>query len=144
MLTGATLTSKQFEILHNHLCTLQFHSDIKVTEIVEDIRNNVLADAYKDNNEKFDSKFDLYYSVAKENGFQSIWSIYEVEDFNAPHGFPEGVSVVVNNVSVKVEGSTLLDLWKATDEAVVVGDPYHPFIESFKLKGDKVHVFLGS
>lgn len=144
MLTGATLTPKQFEILHNHLCTLQFHSDSKVTEIVEDIRNNVLADAYKDDNEKFDSKFDLYDSVAKENGFQSIWSIYEVEDFNAPHNFPEGVSVTVNGVSVKVEGPTLLDLWKATDKAVIAGDPYHPFIESFKLKGDKVHVFLGS
>jgi TPP-dependent pyruvate/acetoin dehydrogenase alpha subunit len=144
MFTSATLTPEQFTILHNHLCTLQFSSDEKVHDIVEDIRNRVLADAYKADNEEFDNKFDLYSAVAEENGFESTWSIYEVEDFSAPHGFPEGVSVVVGKTSVKVDGSTLLDLWKATDIAVQAGDPYHPFIESFKLKGDKVHVFLGS
>jgi hypothetical protein len=144
MLTGVTLTPEQFTILHNHLCTLQFSKDEKVFDIVEDIRNRVLADAYKADNDAFESKMDLYQTVAEKNGFESTWSIYEVEDFGAPHGFPEGVSVVVGKTSVKVGGSTLLDLWKATDIAVQDGDPYHPFIESFKLKGDKVHVFLGS
>jgi hypothetical protein len=144
MFTSVTLTPEQFTILHNHLCTLQFSSDEKVREIVEDIRNNILADAYKSDNDAFDNKFDLYSAVAEENGFESIWSIYEVEDFSAPHGFPEGVSVVVGKTSVKVEGSTLLDLWKATDIAIESGDPYHPFIEGFERKGDKVYPILGS
>ena len=93
--------------------------------------------------------------IAKLNDFKySIWSMYEVANFDDQSPVPVGAKLRSyysgNDFAVTVEGSTWLDLWKATDKLISFTEELHGdhvFIENFhKVKSnDNIYeVSLGS
>lgn len=99
----------------------------------------------------FDKKFDYYDRVKKDNGFKTIWSVYEVEDFNKKHPF-EGYKILTYNVNfgqkamAEIKGKTWLDLYEAANECIVESeDLHHIFIEGFRVnKEGKLELITGS
>lgn len=102
-----------------------------------------------------EDKWDFSQRIAKLYGFNhSIWSMYEVADFEDQSPVPVGAKLRSyysgNDFTVTVEGPTWLDLWNATDKLIcstkdLHGD--HVFIENFrKVKSnDNIYeVSLGS
>ena len=87
--------------------------------------------------------WDEQYKMAEEakelNGFKnSIWSIYEIESFNDTSLVPSGSKLTSyysgKDIFVTVEGSTWLDLWKATDKLIGLTKDLHGnhvFIEQY-------------
>lgn len=91
--------------------------------------------------------------IGELNGFtHSIWSMYEVESFEALSPVPSGAKLISwyadKDTSVTVEGITWLDLWKATDKLIgMTADEHgdHVFVEGYRKVGDNLYeVQLGS
>ena len=101
-----------------------------------------------------EDKWDLSQRIAKLNGLKhSIWSMYEVSNFEDQSSVPEGAELRSyysgNDIAVTVEGPTWLDLWKATDKLISFTEELHGdhvFIENFyKVSNDNIYeVSLGS
>ena len=117
--------------------------------------NPIASRVSKIQDDALEDKWDLSQRIAKLNGLKhSIWSMYEVANFEDQSSVPEGAKLRSyysgNDFAVTVEGSTWLDLWKATDKLIssteeLHGD--HVFIENFyKVKSnDNIYeVSLGS
>lgn len=162
-----TITSKQISDLHNGMCEIRrmmdmfenmFKEDshvnqslIRAFEYIEPVRKELMDRKDAD----FDRVFNMAKKVADLNGFKNtIWSIYEIENFEDISNIPVGSKILSYYSSqehyVTVEGPTWLDCWKAADKLVKEssddhGD--HVFIESFrslKLKEGFYEVVLGS
>jgi hypothetical protein len=155
------LQGKDFSTIHNALCELRTMSDYCSDEVAAKINPIInkfeqgLKDAYRQENEAFDRKFDLYKNISNGQGFKhSIWSIYSVDNFDTNSSVPEGSKIRSwysgKDVHVTVKGSSWLDLWKATEQLMEQtldehGD--HVFIEGFsKVKNEDgvYEVILGS
>ena len=105
-------------------------------------------------NAEFDVKMDLYDSMRRQHGYLSIWSKYDVEDFDAV-AFPDIKEVIYqsywprNDVVVgdvrklrylAMGDITWADLWKISEYLInKSGDTHHIFIESFQDLGDGVY-----
>lgn len=151
--------------IHNAVCylrnalesaksTLRDESDIvksleRAMFTIEPLRKRVMDE--KD--AIFYSEMDYFGEVQKENGFHSIWSIYnQYIRMDQKHNLPVGALLTCYDVPepdnrFKVEGETWLDLWKSVDKYLeyysdFVGD--HIFIEKFTVKDDRVYITLGS
>ena len=81
---------------------------------------------------------DFYSEMASKYQFSSVWSIYEVDDFDEKHPYKGakelqyGVHWGKNLVKVPINGPTWLDLWRAADQAIAQsGDTHHVFVEDF-------------
>lgn len=101
----------------------------------------------------------LYRQLAEQNGFRSIWDMYEVRNFNEiPY---TGVTTVVHNsywpngdlhvkdvpeIAVPIEGSgTWMDIWRAAEKAIQQsGDASHIYIEILRRDGDRLVIWCGS
>jgi hypothetical protein len=112
----------------------------RVTKIQDDIRED---------------KWEHSQRIAKLNDFKySIWSIYEIESYDDTSSVPPGSKLISyysgRDISVTVEGSTWLDLWKATERLIGMTESIHGghiFIESFNKVKDSEDVYevsLGS
>jgi|GEM_PF-1896149 hypothetical protein len=101
--------------------------------------------------------FDCYLAIGKKNGItKSYWSISADNDFinmsfNHPYVGATEVSYPADMQwgkasSVKIEGPTWLDLWKAADKAIQEsGDEHHVFIEDFyELENGVLQLHTGS
>jgi len=161
-----TVTSEQVSKIHNALVYLNYALDIAKENFKDDSRivreltnaSEYLTPVSKELNDKKDKDWDKMYKMAdfvKElNGFNnSIWSIYEIKSFDDTSSVPSGSKLISyysgKDISVTVEGSTWLDLWKATDKLIgLTGDMHgdHVFIEQYiKSKcGNFYEVSLGS
>ena len=147
-----TLTAGEFKDLHNGLCEVRavFRSMEGVVsqnllgraEDAWKLIEKALANAYAAD-EKIAAKRDSHYNeISDKNDFKSIWSVYEVEDLNAP--FAGAATHVLykdhwgkKEVSVPINGNTWVDLWRAADTAIKQsGDNHHIFIEAF-IPGDE-------
>lgn len=133
-----TLRGKDFSTIHNALCDLRSVStrcsDAMAREIDPIIfkLEQGLEDVYQQENAEVDRRLDHYESVARENGFVSVWSIYDIDDLSLPHCYGEDINVQYNNCMAKVEGHTWIDLWRAADKVIrESGDDHHIFIECF-------------
>lgn len=101
-----------------------------------------------------DEKFDHFLNTQQLCGFHTDWSLYEVDDLNTKHPFPQGCEVVYlkgehwgdHDQIVPVEGDTWVDLWRAADQAILgSGDSHHCFIEEFTLtNGNQLVLRTGS
>lgn len=153
MLINPTLTRDEFKNIHNALCDLD-----SVARSLEDVLRpekfialqkaktairTAMKRAYDEDNRVFKERSDLCDNVKAECRFKSIWSIYEVEDFYAPHPYT-GAKVLAYKdhwgdkpVSAAIPGNRWIDLWRAADECIrASGDSHHAFIEQFRT--DKV------
>lgn len=87
---------------------------------------------------EMDQLIDSYNEVAKANGFETVWSMWrmdEWQDMNDVSGIPSGTVIRHHNgwgeqTSAEVKGNTWLDVWRACDKAIVEsGDRHHIYIE---------------
>jgi hypothetical protein len=137
-----TLRGEDFKTLHNTLCDLRGlvqrmeTSMIKTQEfdrIIEGLEMG-LKDAYEQDNDQFDSKMAYYREFQRDNGLETVWSIYELPEggFFDLHPW-QGASVLVyGRTTVKIQGPTWADLYRAADLAIEEsGDDHHCFIEGF-------------
>ena len=137
-----TLRGEDFKIIHNTLCDLRGlvsrmeRSMIKTNEfdrIIEGFEMG-LKDAYEQDGSAFERKMDYYNEFKRENGLKAIWSVYELEEHGFLFNHPwEGASVLVyGRNTVKIQGPTWADLYRAADQAIEEsGDDHHVFIEGF-------------
>lgn len=151
MLVGANLTPEQFKQVHNALCKLNSIADrlgesIKtelhdsLVSAVETIRSQFSA-AYEQDDAMFEERTDHYEQQATVNGIKhSSWSMHEVADLLAPHGYGPIDRVVYDNhwgeiaVSSSVQGNTWVALWRAADECIRLSeDHHHIFVEDFRV-----------
>ena len=137
-----TLRGEDFKTIHNTLCDLRSlvqrmeTSMIKTQEfdrIIEGLEMG-LKDAYEQDNDQFDSKMAYYREFQRDNGLETVWSIYELPEggFFDLHPW-QGASVLVyGRTTVKIQGPTWADLYRAADLAIEEsGDDHHCFIEGF-------------
>jgi hypothetical protein len=96
------------------------------------------------------SKQEMYRMVQERFEMRSMWSDYSVEEMGAKHNY-FGKTLVYKDhwgkqpVTVRVEGDTMVDLWKAADAAIrLSGDQHHIFIEKIELIGDTLVLTTGS
>jgi hypothetical protein len=155
------LKAEDFKTVHNTLCELR-EVEMRLNEVInEQMAQRLhavikgfeagLADAYRQDNAAFDRKHGLFSSIQEQWRFKSIWSIYEVEDFEAQHPFEGAVEICYRDhwgeaavyETIPVEGSghgTWLDLWRAADRCIQrSGDGHHIFIESFEPVAGQPH-----
>ena len=157
-----TLYSEDFKTVHNTLCELrsvqQRLTGVISNELADQLHSVIrgfeqgLKNAYDQDNAAFETKHDLYHGIQQHWRFKSIWSIYEVEDFEAQHPFKDAAYVIYDQhwgergeVVRKIESEgaghgTWIDLWRAADAAIQAsGDQHHIFIEHFEPVADKPH-----
>lgn len=157
-----TLTANEFKTIHNALweldCLVQRMDGVinqelfdKLYKTSKTIREG-LKGAYEQDNTAFETKNNHYSSVQETNEFSSIWSMYEVNDMNSEHPYPEDAFVVYSQhwgdkpVHCAVYGKTWVDIYRAADNCIRnSGDNHHVFIENFILKnGNELHMTTGS
>lgn len=145
-----TLKGKDFSIIHNALCDLRslrmrLDHDVveKLDSIIEEFEKG-LRNAYDQDIMQFNDRHDYYRDVQFANGFESVWSIYELSDLTLPHGYGEDLTLEYNGYTEPVQGNTWVDLWRAADKLIFETDHHHIFIEGFVKKGDKLQLITGS
>lgn len=98
------------------------------------------------------SKIEEFADIAELNGFETVFSLYEVEDVNALSGITaDYMTNGLDDIQIQLENKELtwLELWAAADNLYKkIGDTEHLFVEEFDViqNGDKteVQVFFGS
>lgn len=141
-----TLRGEDFRTLHNTLCDLRNlvkrmeESMIKTSEFDRIIKGLEmgLKNAYDQDEDAFDRKHEYYGRFREDNGLLAIWSVYNLQE----HGFLElhpwqGASILVyHGHTVKIQGPTWGDLYRAADEVMNLSeDDHHIFIEGFERYG---------
>jgi hypothetical protein len=142
-----TLKGEDFKVLHNTLWELGNINDDRVQALVERIRTVALKDAYAQDNDQFESKMDYYREFQRDNGLETIWSIYElpVHGFLRDHPYPSDAFVVYKDEHCAIWGQTWADVYRAADQCIRnSGDLHHCFIENFELWGKEVRLTTGS
>lgn len=100
-----------------------------------------------------DEKFNLYNEYAERNALSTVWSMYEVTDFDTPSNITATTLVyadhwgTVRNIEVNMPcgNKTWGQLYTAADRAIrQSGDTHHVFIERFRVEGDVVYLTTGS
>jgi len=146
MLTSPTLTADEFKAIHNALCLARADN---VEETVSTIRE-ALSRVYEEEELVFNSQMDHFSAAQKSEGFISVWSEYDVTDIRSAHPYPADAVVVYDTyesvIRVPVEGPTWLDVWRASEKAILKGgDRHHIFIEKFDVKNrNELHLWTGS
>jgi hypothetical protein len=137
-----TLYAEDFRTIHNTLCELRQvvsrmeHSMIKTDELEAIVIGfeQGLRRCYEQDNDSFDRKTDYYNRFREDNGLNTVWSIFRVEE----HGFMlnhpwQGARVLVyKGTTAPIEGPSWGDLYRAADLVIErSGDDHHVFIEGF-------------
>jgi hypothetical protein len=160
-----TLRAEDFRTVHNTLCELR-EVEQRLNEVINEQMaqrlhrviqgfESGLADAYRQDNEVFESKMDYYHRFKEDNDLKSIWSIYDlpVHGFLAPHPYLSDSFVIytqhwgdAKDHRYPVMGTTWGDVYRAADLAIRgSGDDHHIFIEGFVVKnGNELHLTTGS
>lgn len=143
MHTNVTLRAQDFRDLHNALCDLRSVRDgqsdpAELGSVVQRLEQS-LADAYGQERRDFDTKSNHYQQVREAQGFQAIWSLFEVNDLMARHPWDGATHVVYGRhwgsepVTVSIPGPRWVDLYDAANQAILLsGDCHHVYVEAFK------------
>jgi hypothetical protein len=144
-----TITEDQIRNIHNAICDLDMRTH-KMTDIIspillEDLTGIVvkLRDAMdpimKLKNQRWEERFDYYDTIKRMHSFKSVWSIYEISNFDRPSTMQGKVLKYEGNQFELPENHTWFDLYAAADHLInISGDGHHMFIEDFYVKGDGV------
>lgn len=147
-----TLKGQDFSTVHNTLCELRevqqrlsgvinLEMAAKLQAVIQGFERG-LADAYSQDNSAFDSKMDYYSEFQRENGLQSIWSIYDlpVNGFLQEHPYEGALQLAYRDhwgdepVFAEIQGVTWADIYRAADDCIRrSGDLHHVFIESIRV-----------
>ena len=156
-----TVTADEFTKIHNALCEFRSLQNLfdgmlhpamtaKFNRAMVDISDG-LKGAYEQDEHASVAKSTHYENVQEDLGLKSIWSMYEVDNLNAPHPFEGAQEVLYRNhwgpkpVHVAVNGLTWAALYVAADAAIRdSGDEHHVFIEQFKQSGNTLILSTGS
>ena len=103
-------------------------------------------------NYNYEAKHNYFANLRDEHKFESILSMYEVENINDQPNFEGCRSMLYTNhwgkpaeVELPSGEHTWLDLWKAAEQCIVLSeDLHHVFIEGFKQKDGKLELITGS
>jgi hypothetical protein len=98
------------------------------------------------------SKIEEFADIADLHGFETVFSVYEVENINELSGITaDYMTNGLDDTQIQLENKELtwLELWTAADTLYKkIGDTDHLFVEEFEViqNGDKteVQVFFGS
>lgn len=142
-----TLTSDEFKTIHNALCDLDSVVSrledvlkpelyVKLAKTATDIRKG-LKGAYDQDNKAFDRMYKMSEEAMKKINASSVWSIYDIKDFNDLHPFSGAEMILYKDhwggkpAGAKIQGNTWLDLYRAADLCIKEsGDNHHMFIEA--------------
>ena len=99
-----------------------------------------------------DEKCDMYRKYQAQRGLYSIWSMYNVVDFENPSGITVDTLVYEDHwgpraieVQMPCGMKTWGDLYAAADKAIrQSGDDHHVFIEAFRIKDGRAYLTTGS
>lgn len=92
--------------------------------------------------EEMDKLIDYYKDIGENNGFNSVWSMWNVnewQDMGDASSIPEGTLIRLWSIwgdrgkkaYATVKGKTWLDIWAACDKAIAdSGDEDHIYIEA--------------
>lgn len=152
MNTAPQLTAQEFSDIHNAKCEIYSIANSLEGVISErlyariekaiQLLNKGLERAYEEDNAAEEKRSAHYNKISEEYGFKSIWSVYEVDDLNAPFAGAATHLAYKQHwgkkpVLVPINGNTWVDLWRAAEAAILEsGDNHHIFIESFEPDGD--------
>jgi hypothetical protein len=153
-----TLKAEDFKTIHNTLCELreveQRLNEVISEQMVQRLHAVIkgfeqgLSDAYRQDNEQFESKMDYYSRFQTENGLKTIWSIYElpIHGFLGDHPFTNAAEICYRDhwgedpVYETIQGATWADLYRAADRCIQrSGDQHHIFIEGFYPVANQPH-----
>lgn len=142
------LQAKDFKRIHNGLCDMR--TEVKRLDgvidpkVVRSMNKSIkaiergLADCYAQEQVDLDRRL-AHYKPYEVQFKHSIWSMYEVEDMEAPHAHQGAREVLyiqhwgTSPVRVPVPGNTWADLWAAADQAIQQsGDSHHIYVEAFR------------
>lgn len=156
-----TLTADEFQRIHNALYELRnlrdrfenvIHPDLfsRFTQSIADIGEG-LRGAYLQDDHAYVIKNDHFMKVQEDLGLTAVWSLYEVDDLNAPHPFDGVQAILYHNhwgpkaVRIPINGLTWAALYVAADAAIRdSGDSHHIFIEQLKQVGEVLVLGTGS
>lgn len=139
------LTKEQYEKidsltsdLHSIIYRTQelVHPDITNTLIsMQSKLNQALHDIREIENNSFEKNWKELADIAKNNNFQSRWSVEEVSSEKMSKQVPLKIKTIQyqgNTFKVKAK-LTWLELWKIADQIIKnSGDEHHIFIENFE------------
>ena len=97
-------------------------------------------------------RYDEFDQLRQQLNLTTVWCLYEIDDLGDPHPFEGAREIYVwggrpaKESVIEIPGSSWLDLWIATDQAVnAVGEQHYRFVEDFDLHEDgRVLPVLGS
>lgn len=149
-----TVTKQEVSDIHNGICGLYslmqrvdgvIHPDLvegldKAFKLIE----KGFAGLREQENKEFDSKMDFFDMVKKDNGFNSVWSMFDIdmsEGFRSRSGYTAKELVYEGwDRTVKIQlpdNPTYLQLWAAADNVLkFANDDHHIFIEGFRQSED--------
>lgn len=133
------LMDKQYKF-HALLDKLE-HMSPQVKADFEELKNAV-HELFNDHRQREDKdqaqKSEMFDKIREDHGFESIWSIYKVNDINAVYGYVEAVEYEGYSELVSAE-VTWLQLWQIADRLIKQsGDFHHLFIENFAKKSNEI------
>lgn len=158
-----TITREEISAIHNGMCSVRrlkdlsedmFKEDSSVNKLIQEVfkyiepvRKKLMDEADRD----WDRNYKHFKSVAEsEKLFDTIWSIYEVEDLYTESNVPKNSIVCVGEYTIHITENRWIDLWRAVDSlAKRYEDRFgnHVFIEKFvqdKENPNQYNVWLGS
>ena len=99
-----------------------------------------------------DEKFNLYNEYAERNGLRTVWSMYNVTDFDTPSDITATTLVYADHwgpraivVTLPCGNKTWGELFRFADRAICQSDDdHHIYIEDFRVEGDVVYLTTGS
>lgn len=103
----------------------------------------------------FDTSYDYFTAIEKEEGFKSVWSMYDevpVGEMDSPSPYSDIQEILyqcywdAEPIQLPVKENTWRELWRTSDALIrMSGDGHHIFIEMFKSRGDGVYeLYTGS
>lgn len=148
-----TLQGRDFTTVHNTLCELRSLQErvtgvisnelaTKLHAIVQSFEAG-LKNAYQQDTEAFDRKYENYRLFAAQFDLGSVWSIYEVDDLYQEHPYQDYHTVIYDShwgpepVEVELQGRTWGTMYMLANNLITKsGDLHHMFIEGFEpIKG---------
>jgi hypothetical protein len=139
-----TLTAEEFKTIHNALCQIRSVQGSLEGVVREEITTRLekaianmeqgLSNAYRQDNEVFDTRNKHFTHVQSAHDLQSVWSLYEVADLYAmhPHAGATKIKYGDQYTHIDTPRTEWIDLYIAANDAIKAsGDQHHIFIEAF-------------
>jgi|AntAceMinimDraft_11_1070367.scaffolds.fasta_scaffold77865_2 rubrerythrin len=138
------LEASDFKEVHNGLCSVRDVLSSMAGVVSESLLAKLAAGvaqmergldaAYEQESEQFNSASEYFSHTADKYGFSSVWSIYDVTNFDEDHHYRTALFVEYHGLLSKIEGTSWLGLWRAAEELIErSGDTHHIYVEGFKI-----------